>query len=241
MYGVKCTFNLNSGLLSQIKYRDGINNSRLGINEIEKIYKGHEIASHSLYHFHMENLTYEENKYQIKEDINNLKKIFNTEIKGFAFPFGTYNKNTLIALKESNIMYARTTKPSYSFYVNVDKLLEFNPTCSHSDKMLNKLAIEFLTTNVELALFYVWGHTYEFENNNNWNLLKMLLEILKDDKDIAYLTNIDAFKYICETKKVELNDEYLINNSSIDIYVKVDGVDIVLKSKEKVYIKEINI
>lgn len=236
MYGVKCTFNLNSGLLSQIKYRDGVNNSRLGINEIKKIYIGHEIASHSLYHFHMENLTYKENDYQIREDIKNLKEIFNVKIKGFAFPFGTYNKNTLEVLKENGIMYARTTKPSHSFNVNVDNLLEFNPTCSHSDKKLKDLAIEFLTTNLELALFYVWGHTYEFENNKNWNLLKMLLEILKDDKDIAYLTNIDAFKYICEAKKIEFNDDYIINNSSVDIYIKIDGVDVILKSKEKLYI-----
>lgn len=236
LYGAKCTFNLNSGLFGQIKYRNGNNNSRLSLDEIEKLYFGHEIASHSLYHFHLENLSYEDNWYQISKDINNLENIFNIKINGFVYPFGKYSLDTINVLKENKIFYARTTKSSYKFNVDINNLLEYNPTCSHSDIKLKDIAIEFLKTDIELALFYVWGHSYEFENNKNWDVLRMLLEILKDDNNIAYLTNYEAFSYVAEAKKVEINDKYIINNSEIDIYLKIDGIEMICKSKEKIYL-----
>ena len=234
LYGVKCTFNLNSGLFGSIKYRDGVNNSRITLDRAKGLYEGHEIASHTLYHFHLENLSYDDNLYQIKEDINNLKSIYSCDIKGFAYPFGTYSNETIKALKDCSIIYARTTKPSYSFEVDINNLLEYKPTCSHSDKRLKDLAIDFLNTKIELALFYVWGHTYEFENNKNWDLLRMLLEILKDDKDIAYLTNYEAFKYIIEAKRICITKNYIINNSSLDMYVKINGIDLIIKPNEKI-------
>lgn len=238
LYGVKCTFNLNSGLFGQIKYRNGNNNSRLSLEEVKKLYYGHEIASHSLYHFHLEKLSYEDNFYQINKDIINLESIFNKKINGFAYPFGKYSLDTIKVLKENKVMYARTTKSSYKFDVDINNLLEYNPTCSHSDRKLKDIAVDFLKTDNELALFYVWGHSYEFENNNNWDVLRMLLEILKDDNDIAYLTNFEAFKYIIETKKLEVNDRYIINNSDIDIYLIINGIEMICKPKEEILLEE---
>ena len=98
-YGIKATFNLNSGLFSLLKFRDGVDNSRLSLNDVKKLYNGHEIASHSLYHFHLERLNYEENFTQIEKDINNLKEIFNQNIFGFVYPYGTYSNDTIDVLK----------------------------------------------------------------------------------------------------------------------------------------------
>ena len=164
-YGVKATFNLNSGLFGQIKYRNGINNSRLKEEELLNIYEGHEIASHSMYHYHLENKDYETNYVQIKKDKEILESMFNTDVKGFAYPFGTYSTDTIEVLKKLGFVYARTTKPSYKFTLDEDYLL-LKPTCSHSDKKLISLALEFIDSKEKLALFYVWGHTYEFANND---------------------------------------------------------------------------
>ena len=237
-YGVKATFNLNSGLFGQIKYRNGINNSRLKEEELLNIYEGHEIASHSMYHYHLENKDYETNYVQIKKDKEILESMFNTDVKGFAYPFGTYSTDTIDVLKKLGFVYARTTKPSYKFILDEDYLL-LKPTCSHSDKKLINLALEFIDSKEKLALFYVWGHTYEFANNNNWGLFRELLEILKNDKDIAYLTNIEAITYLIESKKIDITNTTIFNNSDIDLFFIVNNEEIIIKAKDKyVYMEE---
>ncbi len=224
----KATFNLNSGLFSQIKYRDGIDNSRLDNLDLEKIYKGHEIASHSLYHFHLEDRDFAENDLQIKEDLKNLKKIFNYQIRGFAYPYGKYSLDTVNALKANNIVYARTTKSTYNFDIPHDFLL-WNPSIHHNDKRIEELIDEFIKTKQELALFYIWGHTYEFENQNNWNILENLIAKLDKNDDIAYLTNIEVYDYITAIRKVEIKDTKIINKSNINLYLKVDNKFITIK------------
>ncbi len=237
-YGVKATFNLNTGLFGQIKYRNGINNSRLKEEELLNIYEGHEIASHSMYHYHLENKDYETNYVQIKKDKEILESMFNTVVKGFAYPFGTYSTDTIDVLKKLGFVYARTTKPSYKFTLDEDYLL-LKPTCSHSDKKLINLALEFIDSKEKLALFYVWGHTYEFANNNNWGLFRELLEILKNDKDIAYLTNIEAITYLIESKKIDITNTTIFNNSDIDLFFIVNNEEIIIKAKDKyVYMEE---
>lgn len=238
-YGVKATFNLNSGLFGQIKYRNGINNSRLKEEELLNIYEGHEIASHSMYHYHLENKDYETNYVQIKKDKEILESMFNTDVKGFAYPFGTYSTDTIDVLKKLGFVYARTTKPSYKFTLLDEDYLLLKPTCSHSDKKLINLALEFIDSKEKLALFYVWGHTYEFANNNNWGLFRELLEILKNDKDIAYLTNIEAITYLIESKKIDITNTTIFNNSDIDLFFIVNNEEIIIKAKDKyVYMEE---
>lgn len=223
----KVTFNLNSGLSKQIKYRDGIDNSRLDLTMNKDVYINHEIASHGLYHFHMEKLNYEDNYKQIKEDIVNLKSIFQKDIKGFVYPYGTYNQDTINALKDLNVKYSRTTKATYSFALPKDFLL-WNPTLSHSDEKLMSIIEKFKKTDVELALLYIWGHTYEFENQNNWEVLLSIIKELDNQEDIAYLTNIEIYEYLNALKNVIINCNKLINNSSVDLYLKIDGKNRIL-------------
>ena len=52
-------------------------------------------------------------------------------------------------------------------------------------------------------MFYVWGHTAEFRNDNNWNLIEELLEFIGDREDIWYATNIDICEYCLAYEKLE--------------------------------------
>ncbi len=233
----KVTFNLNSGLFSQIKFRDGIDNSRLNKEEASLLYLNHEVASHSLYHFHLENLNYEENYYQIKEDIINLETIFNRKINGFAYPYGKYNNETLKALKTCNIKYARTTFSTYEFSIPNNFLL-WNPSIHYNDKRLIELVEKFKSSDEELALFYIWGHTYEFENQNNWYILDYLKKELDNNENIAYLTNIEVYTYLIALKNVIINNDEIYNNSQVDIYLKINDEYIILEANSKLNLKE---
>lgn len=232
----KITFNLNSGLFSQLKYRDGVDNSRLSENEVKNLYGDkHEIASHSLYHFHMENLNYEDNYFQIQEDIKNLSKLFDKPIRGFAYPFSTYNEYTLKALKDLDVKYARTTKSTYSFDLPQNFLL-WNPTIHHNDKELFNVVNKFLNEKLDMGLLYIWGHSYEFANQNNFDILDKLVSKFKNEKDVAYLTNIEVFDYINAIRNVKINNRILINNSSLDIYFIFDNKKYILKAHEELKI-----
>lgn len=42
----------------------------------------------------------------------------------------------------------------------------------------------------------MWGHSYEFENNNNWDILKNFCKTAGGREDIWYATNIEICDYI---------------------------------------------
>lgn len=232
----KATFNLNSGLFSTIKYRDGKDNSRLDNKNLKEIYQNHEISAHSLYHFHMENLDYKSNLKEISSDILNLKEIFSCDILGFAYPFGKYNSFTVEALKKCGIKYARTTLSTYDFSLP-DDFIFWNPSIHHNDEKLIPLVDKFLNTDKELSLLYIWGHTYEFENQNNWGIIDNLISLLNNKDDIAYLTNIEIYNYINALRSVIINNNEIYNNSSQDLYLQIDETYIILKPHEKIAVK----
>ena len=63
-YGLKATFNLNSGLDNFIWYYEDKPIRRLNLEESKDIYNGHEVASHSLTHPYFSSL---DEKSQIKK------------------------------------------------------------------------------------------------------------------------------------------------------------------------------
>ena len=86
-YGIKGTFNLNSQLLEEEfewTHECGIVVKRLKTQDVVSLYAGHEVASHTLSHPYMENLTKEEIMHELTKDKANLEKLFGKEIKGFA-------------------------------------------------------------------------------------------------------------------------------------------------------------
>jgi len=95
-------------------------------------------------------------------------------------------------LDELGFKYARTVWSSHNFDVQTD-LLRFRPTCHHDDEKLFELAEEFLAMETdEPKIFYVWGHSYEFMGNDNWDRIEKLCQMLSGRDDIFYGTNAEV-------------------------------------------------
>ena len=63
------------------------------------------------------------------------------------------------------------------------------PSSSHTMGP-QKAAEQFLQAEAETPqIFYIWGHSYEFEGNRNWDRLERLCEMLAGRDDIFYGTN----------------------------------------------------
>ena len=121
-YGLKATFNLNSsylGLNGGWEYKGKyVNTSKVSPLEIKELYKGHEVAVHTLTH---PNLTGEDDEtvvYQVEEDRKQLSKLAGYEVVGMAYPCGGVNNDDRVAeviKNKTGVKFARTITSTYSF------------------------------------------------------------------------------------------------------------------------------
>lgn len=197
-YGIKGTFNLNSGLLgkagSLVREDVTVAHVKPRASEIRAIYEGHEIAGHTLTHPTLKDLSEEEIIRQVEEDRLALSDIAGYEVVGMAYPNGSHaiDEKTVSAIrKHTGIRYARTTTSTGNFDLQTN-LLEFNPTVYHHNhwQEMFELAEKFLAfTPEEPKLFYIWGHAYEFDIYNDWGKMEEFCRMLGGHKDIFYGTN----------------------------------------------------
>lgn len=208
--GLLGTFNLNSGLYAKegTVYPEGTFHRRMSEKRVTEIYSesGMEVAVHGLTHPFLEQLPKNVCSYEICQDRKNLEEQFNCIVRGMAYPFGTYNDNVVQILKDNGIAYARTVKSSGSFQVPED-WLRLYPTCHHNDERLWELTEKFINEAPQNApwLFYLWGHSYEFEVNDNWTRIEEFAAKIGGHADIWYATNIEIYDYVKAYKQLQFD------------------------------------
>ncbi len=193
-YGVKCTFNINPGLaISQSTWMyNGFEVKHLTAEQLKTVFKGHEIASHSYTHPYLDRLTVEECLNEMTLDRDKCAEWFGKTPVGMAYPMGTYSDTVVSVLDGLGYKYARTVKSTHSFKTQND-LLRFNPTCHHADEALFELADEFIRSDAKTdMLFYVWGHSYEFDADGGYERLDRLCRMMSEQKDIFCGTNAEV-------------------------------------------------
>jgi peptidoglycan/xylan/chitin deacetylase (PgdA/CDA1 family) len=193
-YRIKATFNLNSGIQSGSSFwnNEGTTIRRLNIQTLPELYAGHEIAVHSLTHPHLETLDEETISNELEQDKINLERIFNAQIYGMAYPFGTYNEAVINAVRRSGLRYARGVQCTRSFEIK-QELLTFQPTAHHNDASLMELGETFIKLKPDTPqIFYLFGHSYEFDVDKNWDLIDDFCKLMSGRDDIYYATNAQA-------------------------------------------------
>lgn len=213
------------------------------LSEAQKLYinSGHEIAVHSLTHPFLENLDTAEIIYEITEDRKNIEKQYGVIDRGMTYPFGTYSDSVVDVLEKCHIAYSRTTKSTYKFGFPENWLL-LHPTCHHNYENLEELIKNFVETpnrwgNAEML--YLWGHSFEFDNNNNWDVIEKFAEYAGGREHIWYATNIEIYDYINAYKRLERSyDKNILHNpSSIDVWIKIEGNIYCIEAGNTVFIK----
>jgi len=198
-YGLKATFNLNSGLQDEKFDWTGVNGleiKHINRKEIVDLYKGHEVAVHSLTHPFLQDLSEEQMFYELNEDKKNLEALFGYPVRGMAYPYGTYNEAVKAVATKVGIKYSRTVQQHCTFEFPED-YLEWHTTCHHSFDGLMELADKFVNSQSNsLQLFYVWGHSYEFDEQSNWDMMERFCSYMSNIDDIWYATNIQIFDHM---------------------------------------------
>ena len=199
-YGLRCTFNINSEMLSKpnILIRNGgrISHYKIHRDDVKHVYEGHEIAVHTLTHPNLTKCDESEIIRQVECDRLNLSELAGYEVLGMAYPCGGVNNDDRVAeiiKRNTGVKYSRTITSNESFDPQ-DNIFRFNPTVWHLDfdKMM-ALGEKFLELKTDTPkIFYIWGHSFEMDySSDNWVKLEEFFKLISGKDDIFYGTNKD--------------------------------------------------
>ena len=231
-YGLKGTFNINSGLFVKdiSSLPEGTLLRHMTREETLAAYtnSGHEIAVHGVEHPFLEQLPIQRAVYEILEDRKRLEEMFHCIIRGMAYPFGTLSEQVTDCLKCAGISYSRTVVSTENFDLPTD-WLRLPATCHHNNSRLMELARKFINMKIKGApqMFYLWGHSYEFVSDGNWNVIEEFAELIGKRDDIWYATNIEIFDYVSAYRQLlfDVNMTLVSNPTATDLYFTYDTLD----------------
>lgn len=234
-YGLKCTYNLLGSLVED--------ESRLTLDYIKReiLGNGHEVANHGYDHRSQLKIRSIEGLREIIDCRLALEKAFGTIIKGFAYPDtsvrsftdpDTYNRIKR-NLSEVGISYARCDGEDNNKFLLPDDFHRWMPTAHHDnpdileyiDEFVSMDVSEFYMANRAPRLFYLWGHSSEFDNNNNWDHFENICQKLSGKNDIWYATNIEIYNYVkaYESLSYSADGTIIYNPTLYTIWFDVDG------------------
>lgn len=228
-YGLKGTFNLNSRLMEEEfawVHPNGMEVRRLSPAAVRNLYDGHEIASHTLTHPYMSELSEQEILEQMGADRENLERLFGREVRGFAVPFSYYSDLIAQCAENCGFEYARMSEFSGSYEPCRDWYY-WKTGFYHIQPGLSDFAAGFLNTEEELALCQIVGHSYDLDAEQLWGTMELICAAVSAREDVWYCTNLELVRYL---KAMDCFDG--ANRSDRDLWFERDGAAVVLHPGE---------
>lgn len=199
-YGIKGTFNLNSGLMKigfQWTHESGLAVKRLCEDTVKNLYKNHEVASHTLTHPYMNCLSEAEIMRELTEDKANLEKLFRRMVKGFAVPFDYFSPLIKECVKKAGFDYCRISEESGSFAPPAD-VFALRPGIFHTSTKIKDFVRNFINTDEELATCIIAGHSYDLDTENLWEDLEEIFALVSKQNNIWFATTAELVAYLKE-------------------------------------------
>ena len=176
-YRMKGTFNLNSGLEDFVwYYEDRFPVRRQILSEVGELYRGHEIASHSLHHHWLNTLTPPQISREIGEDCERLKKCFGLEEIGFGVPFTACGEREIRIIRKLT-RYIRLSEFAESYELPQDPY-HIPIHGLYNDADIREKIAAFAESDPEDSLFVMAGHSYELEVLDHWDYIENLLQYI---------------------------------------------------------------
>lgn len=229
-YGLKATFHL-------IPSRFG-GDTVISSDEVKTLYSGHEISGHTYSHPHLVGMPISAQLEEITRCRAELEALSGTLVRGMSLPYGGKNAATVTAMKAAGIAYSRNAGATGGLSVPAD-FLDWNPTCHHSaaSKIIENFKNAWINQSWNYGgLIDIWGHSFEFDRADNWQLAEEMCASLSGLSDVWYATNIEICDYITAQRTLILSQDQktIFNPSAISVWVSSDGSAIEIKSGESV-------
>ena len=222
-YGLKGTFNINSGRYA----KEGSESPYLTKQQARQLYNeyGMEVAVHSVTHPYLAMIPTDMCAKEVLLDRIAIEENHDVIVRGMAYPNNSFSDDVVTTLKQCGIVYARTTMSSGNFNIPED-WLRLPPTCHHNDPNLMELARSFIEDFkcFAPAMFYLWGHSYEFDNDNNWNVIEEFAEYIGNRDEVWYATNIEIYDYVTAFRQLvfSMDEKRVYNPTNKEVYFHID-------------------
>lgn len=247
-YGMKATFNFNCECNRKFNFTK---------EQIKELFlsKGHEIAVHGAFHRANGNLRPIEGIRDVLDCRLELEDKCDQIIRGMAYPdtgitqmgnFGNYEqiKNYLTEL---DIAYARTLGGDNNSFLVPQDFHAWMPTAHHDNPNIMKYIDEFLNLDISPAayhakriprLFYIWGHSYEFDRNDNWAHMEAICQKFAGNEELWFATNIEIYDYVQAYKSLRYSaDGHTVYNPTLlTIWLDADSKPYCIQSGETIRI-----
>ena len=219
-HGVKGTFNLNSG---QFGAKPKAWHARIEASEVKALYAGHEVACHSVTHPSLADLADDQIRTELLEDRRQLERLVGYPVRGMALPNGSWDHRVLRIARECGIVYSRPVTRHNAFTLPLD-FMDWQTTTHHKAD-LSALWKKFMESRKATKLFYLWGHSYEFEDDQNWPLIEDFAALAGPAAGVWHATNMQVYEYVTAWRNLQFSvDMDLVRNiSRLTLWFALDG------------------
>lgn len=220
-YGVRSTFHLNGS-----KYVGATEEEK---EALRKRYEGHEVACHTLQHGWPSRMPMQSVVGEVYEDRKILEEIFGYPIIGMSYPSGSFDGDSISAMRACGIVYSRTVLGNKNFAIPDDFML-WHPTCHHRDALpLCEKFMSDLESQWTRPMLYIWGHAHELRCEDDWEYMEKIVSSVAGSDKIWYATNIDIYNYMTAQSLLQISaDEHTFYNpTATDVWVERNKTDII--------------
>jgi hypothetical protein len=232
--GLKGTFNVNSSLLGGFHDWGGV--PYLKREQVAAAYRGHEVAIHTRTHPWLTRLDSGQIALEVLDDKRALEELVGYPVRGMAYPYGDYDERVIEVLRglgEQTVAYARTTVKADKCFPP-DERLAWHATAHIFEEGLVEKWEQWYAGEWFRGVFFVWGHTYEFEMKKDWGAMERIFSPFAGKNDVWYCTNLELFDYEAARRRlvVAANGGSVFNPSGIQMTVLVEGKQMEVRGGE---------
>ncbi len=231
-YGLKASFHLcQPEELAKLA-----NGPLLGADKYAELYRGHEISCHSVHHSFPASMPDEAVRAEIYENRRFLEGLCGYPVRGMSYPFGSYDDRVISICKSCGMEYARTVEETGKFKLPED-FMRWHPTCHHSEAD-SALVERFMRPMLydRMRLLYVWGHSFEFYNEEKWQAMENFCREISGRDDVWYATNIEIVDYMHALRSLRFAEQCtsVYNPTCMDLWIDVDTEPVLIPAGQTV-------
>lgn len=237
-YGCKGTFNINSYWLG--KDESGYNLTAEQLRTVI-LAGGHEVAVHGAQHVAPGNARTIDALVDALQCRKDLEQMTGRIIRGMAYPDsgitvlnnGASYPHIKSYLTDLDIAYARSLGADNDRFRLPEDWHNWIPTAHHDNPNILQWAQRFVDMDINRfyapdrypRLFYIWGHTYEFDKKNNWDHIEALCRVFSTCSDVWFATNMEIYEYVkaYESLQFSVDNTMVYNPTNQKVWLDSDG------------------
>jgi peptidoglycan-N-acetylglucosamine deacetylase len=239
-YGLKASFNLCSGKFGLSAEQSGWKEF-IRADEVAALYQRHEVCSHTVNHPRVWSVPVDQFRWEVLEDRRRLEELVGYPVRGFAIPYSWAAGHDwcIDFVRSCGFKYLRHTASIPEFEHPAD-FMNWHPT-AHCSANLTKLWTSMCQRSIDQPgqLFYLWGHSYEFEDEWGWKVIESFAKLAGEMAGVYHATKGEIYDYVTSWRAMDwsLDGTLVRNNSAIPLWFLHNGETVKIESGQLLHLE----